>query len=113
MKKLIYVVVILALIANALALMPVNAATTLAPDTIIKGESQSTLYYYAADGKRYAFPNDKVYFSWFTNFDDVVELSDEELAQIPLGGVVHYRPGVLLVKIQTDSKVYAVSNKGV
>src|SRR3989338_393995 len=93
--------------------MPVNAATTLAPDTIIKGESQSTLYYYAADGKRYAFPNDKVYFSWFTNFDDVVELSDEELAQIPLGGVVHYRPGVLLVKIQTDSKVYAVSNKGV
>ena len=113
MKKLIYAAVGLALIANTLAFAPVSAATALEPDTVIKGLSHSTLYYYATDGKRYAFPNDKVYFSWFTNFNDVVTISDEELAQIPLGGVVHYRPGILLVKIQTDPKVYAVGEKGI
>ena len=34
------------------------------------------------------------------------------MSNIPLGGNVTYRPGIKLVKIQTDSKVYAVSPGG-
>lgn len=113
MKKLTYIAIGLALIVNVFAFTPTQAAVNLQPDMVIKGQSQSTLYYYSADGKRYVFPNDKIYFSWFTNFSDIVTLSDEELAKIPLGGVVHYRPGILLIKIQTDPKVYVVGEKGI
>ncbi|OIO07578.1 hypothetical protein CO115_05345 [Candidatus Falkowbacteria bacterium CG_4_9_14_3_um_filter_36_9] len=41
------------------------------------------------------------------------EVSDEELSQYDFAGNIQYRPGVYLVKIQTDPKVYAVSNNGV
>jgi hypothetical protein len=75
-------------------------------------EGLSTLYYVAADGKRYVFPNEKTYQTWFYDFSDVTVLSMEEIQTIPLGGNVRYRPGVLLIKIQTDPKVYAVTQNG-
>ena len=34
------------------------------------------------------------------------------MSKIMLGGNVTYRPGVKLVKIQTDTKVYAVDHNG-
>jgi len=111
MRKTLYLFTISALLFGALAVAPVQAVT-LEPDTVIKGASSSALYYYDVDGKRYVFPNAKIYASWFTSFANVVEISDEELAAIPFGGVIHYRPGVLLIKIPTDPKVYAVSSKG-
>lgn len=80
-------------------------------DALIKG-SGAAVYYYAADGNRYAFPNEGTYFSWFKDFSNVQEVSDAELANIPLAGNVTYRPGIHLIKIQTDPKVYAVSYGG-
>ncbi|MFH0892436.1 MAG: hypothetical protein V1867_06690 [Candidatus Falkowbacteria bacterium] len=80
---------------------------------IVKMRGLTSLYYVAADGKRYVFPNENIYRSWFTDYDDVVTLSEEELVGLPLGGNVLYRPGVLLVKITTDPKVYAVTKSGV
>lgn len=80
---------------------------------IVKMEGLSSVYYVAADGKRYVFPNVKIYDSWFTDFDDVVILSEEDLTSLPLGGNVLYRPGVILIKITTDPKVYAVTAGGV
>jgi len=80
---------------------------------IVKMEGLSSLYYVAADGKRYVFPNSKIYDSWFSDFNDTVTLSQNELTSLPLGGNVLYRPGILLVKITTDPKVYAVSRGGI
>ncbi|OGF25409.1 hypothetical protein A2331_01175 [Candidatus Falkowbacteria bacterium RIFOXYB2_FULL_34_18] len=80
---------------------------------LVRMNGLSSLYYVAGDGKRYVFPNEKIYNSWFTNFDDVITLSQDELTVLPLGGNVLYRPGALLVKITTDPKVYAVSTGGV
>lgn len=80
---------------------------------IVKMNGLSTLYYVAEDEKRYVFPNVKIFNSWFTDFDDVATLSENMIKAIPLGGNVLYRPGVLLVKITTDPKVYAVSRGGV
>lgn len=71
------------------------------------------VYYYATDGKRHAFPNDKVYFSWFTDFSSVKEVSAEFLASLSLGKNVTYRPGVKMVKFQTSPTVYAVAKGGV
>lgn len=81
--------------------------------SLIKPASSSTVYYCGADGKRYVFPNDRAYFTWYSDFSGVMALSDENIAQIPLGGNVTYRPGVKMVKIQSDPSVYAVAKGGV
>jgi len=89
-----------------------SAAEQVQPGDVIKGEGQSTVYYLGEDEKRYVFPNGKTYFSWFEGFDHVKEISNEELMSYPLAGNVRYKPGSLLVKIQTDPKVYAVGENG-
>jgi hypothetical protein len=91
------------------------AATGVAPcvtGTRIKGETSAAVYYCGADHKRHAFPNEHIYFSWFTDFDGVITVSDAELASASLGANVTYRPGVRMVKITTDPKVYAVDKGG-
>ncbi len=79
--------------------------------SLIKG-SLAAVYYCGADGKRYVFANEKVYFSWYADFSAVTGISDALLASIPIGGNVTYRPGSKLVKIQTDPKTYAVDKNG-
>lgn len=88
------------------------AKTHVPPGSIIKGKSLSTLYYIGEDGRRYVFPNSQTFFSWSNDFNEVIEIEDDELADYLLGGNVRYRPGVLLVKIQSDPRVYAVGNNG-
>lgn len=80
---------------------------------LIKGESGLSVYYYGSDGKRYVFPNEKTYKTWYSDFDSVIEISDTELGTIPIGGNVTYKPGVKMVKITTDPKVYVVAGGGV
>ncbi len=77
------------------------------PGARLKG-SGPTVYLYAADGARHAFPSLAVYRSWFPDFRDVTEISDEAMSKISLGRNVTYRPGVRLVKVTTDPKVYAI-----
>jgi uncharacterized repeat protein (TIGR01451 family) len=95
-----------------IALPLAQATTTLSSGDLIKGSSDA-VYYYANDGKRWVFPNEKTYTSWYSDFSGVKTVSDAELAAIPLGKNVTYRPGVKLVKVTTNPKVYAVSAKGV
>ena len=90
-----------------------SAADSPPLDSVIKANGKSTVYYYASDGKRYVFPNEKTYKSWFTDFADIIEVDLDTLAEIPLGGNMRYRPGVVMVKITTDPTVYVVANNGV
>ncbi len=90
---------------------PLTARAASAGD-VIKGETLSTVYYYGGDGSRYAFPNEKTYFAWYSDFSDVVEMTDSELAAIPLAGNIVYRPGSRWIKIQSDPKTYAVTPEG-
>ncbi|MEK7615282.1 MAG: hypothetical protein AAB431_02770, partial [Patescibacteria group bacterium] len=71
-----------------------------------------SVYFYGSDGKRHAFPNDKVFFTWFANFDSVKEVSASFLSSLPLGKNVTYHPGTKMVKFQSVPTVYAVSKKG-
>lgn len=71
------------------------------------------VYYIGRDGKRHAFPNSNVFFTWYEGFDSVQKVSAEKLASFELGKNVLYRPGVKMVKFTTDPKVYAVSQNGV
>ncbi len=116
MKKILAVFALAALLATGASLKTnvssAIAGAEIAAGSIIKGEGLSTLYYLAEDGKRYVFPNDKIYFSWYGDFTQVREIPVEELYNYPLGGNVTYKPGALLVKIQTDPKVYTVGENG-
>ncbi len=88
------------------------SAATLTAGDLIKA-SGPAVYYYAADGMRYVFPNEKTYFSWYNDFSAVKTITDSELAAISMGSInVTMRPGTKLVKITTDPKVYAVTKCG-
>ncbi len=89
---------------------PVHAAVSAG--SLVKA-SNDAVYYYASNGKRLVFPNEKTYKTWYPDFSGVISVTDGDLAAMPLGGNVTYRPGVRLVKITTDPKVYAVSAHGV
>lgn len=113
MKKLALLSLAALLIVSTINIMPAAAEDPSMEGKIVKREGETTLYYIGIDGNRYIFPNEKTYKSWFVDFSDVEEVSDEELSEYPLVGNIRYRPGVLLIKIQTDPKVYAVSKNGV
>jgi len=87
-------------------------ATAFTNSQLVKSESSPSVYY-VYNNARYAFPNEKTYFSWYSDFSNVEILSSSELAQLPLVGNVTYRPGFKMIKITTDPKVYAVSSGGV
>ncbi|HPT08570.1 MAG TPA: hypothetical protein PLE28_02660, partial [bacterium] len=90
---------------------PVSAAASAGD--LIKKDGLSAVYYLGDDGKRYVFPNEATYKSWYSDFSGVVTISSDELSSYPLGGNVVVRPGTKLVKITTDPKVYAVEANGV
>ena len=70
------------------------------------------VYYYATDGKRHAFPNEKVFFTWFEDFDEVIEVSADFMSDLTLGPNVTYHPGTKMVKFQSVHTVYAVARYG-
>lgn len=104
--------VLIVVLSSVLFMASGNTASTVGDGILIKGVSYPAVYYQYNE-KRYAFPNEKTFFTWYRDFSEVRTVSDEKLASIPLGGNVTYRPGTQLVKITTDPKVYAVASNGV
>lgn len=73
----------------------------------------TAVYYVGSDGKRYVFPTEKTYLTWYSDFSGVKEISATELASYMIGGNVTYRPGMRMIKIQSDPKVYAITKGGI
>ena len=100
-------------LVSLFSLLPlVGQAVDISAGDLIKSTSSSAVYYYGSDGNRYCFPNENTYKTWYSDFSSVRTISDAELAAIPLKGNVTYKPGVKMLKIQTDPKVYAVDSGG-
>ncbi len=76
-------------------------------------QPDSAVYYYASNGRRYVFPNEKVYASWYPDFNYVKTIPIDQMSLIPIGGNVTYRPGSTFVKFQTDVKTYVPTKGGV
>lgn len=74
---------------------------------LIKGKTSSAVYL-LRDGKRFVFPTQSVYESYYSDFSQVRVVTDSELAQYQLGGNITYRPGSL-IKVPSLSKVYRVN----
>ncbi len=112
MKKLSLFILGLFLLSPVAASAATVSVGSIQSGDLIRGATFSAVYYYGADGLRYVFPNDKTYFTWYKNFDNVKWLSDKDLATIQIGGNVTYKPGVKMLKINSDPQVYAVSTGG-
>ncbi len=110
-KAFIVSVMFMTVLSMSVVTAPDAGATASAGD-LIKMDGLSSVYYLAADGKRYVFPNETTYFSWYEDFSSVVTIPQSELESYPLGANVTIRPGTKLVKITTDPKVYAVEPGG-
>jgi hypothetical protein len=70
------------------------------------------VYYWGADGKRHAFPNEDIYYSWFGGFTDVKTVDAGTMAGLTLGQPVGYRPGSRMVKFLTEPRTYAIDADG-
>lgn len=104
MTRRIIVGVILAtlVLATVAAAIPTQAAddgsldfpsvADLQEGDLFKTADVSTVYYFGADEKRYGFPNESTYFTWYDDFDDVVTISTEDMNLIPFAGMVTYFP---------------------
>lgn len=86
--------------------------SSFATGELVRGESFDSVYYLAANNRRYVFPTEGVYRSWYNDFSNIRIINDQELYAMPLGGNVTYRPGYKMIKLTTDPKVYAVDRSG-
>lgn len=116
MNKYIFAAVLAAwslIIGSAQAAAPPGSLVKLTcPVAAAATHPCRAVYFSGHDGKRHAFTNEKVYFTWYADFSSVRTVSAGELAALPLGQNVTYRPGSKLVKFITDLKLYAVGLGG-
>ena len=116
-ERLVSVVTVLATMAASVMPMAASAAVdteAISPGDRIKCESLPAVYLFGPDGKRYVFPNEKTYFTWYEDFEGVKTISDKRCSTLPLGrSNVTYRPGSMMIKITTDPRTYVVERGGI
>jgi len=91
----------------------VHQLVKLADDGNLNTQEDSSVYYLGTDGRRHPFPNDRVFASWYADWNAVHIISGTDMAIIPLGSPVTYKPGARMVKFTTDPKTYVVDRSGV
>ena len=74
----------------------------------ITSPSFSTVYYITEDEERRPFMDTNSFFTYQDSFDVVKEVTDATLPEFSLGSPMLPKTGVVLVKIQSDSTVYAL-----
>ena len=104
---------LLLLLAASLLIGHAKETRAASTSSLLKG-SGSTVYFRSLDGQRHPFPNQATFNSWLFGAQPVITtVPNSELSTMPLGTNIVFRPGVRLVKVTTDPKVYAVSRYGV
>ncbi len=82
--------------------------STVAAGDYIRGASYDTVYYVDADMLRHPFMDAQTYFTYQDDFDSLLAVTDATLTSLTLGGPMLPNAGVVLVKVQSIAKVYAV-----
>ena len=112
-KALVLSVMSITVLSMSMLAVPFTAGAAAQAGDLIKMDGLSSVYYLGDDGKRYVFPNESTYFSWYADFSSVVTIPQSELEGYPLGKNVTVRSGTKLIKITTNPNVYAVGPAGV
>lgn len=109
---LLFVFLLIAPRVASAAPTPGSLIKTNCPANAAADHGCKAVYFYGHDNRRHAFPNEKVFFTWYADFTGVQTVSASFLASIPLGGNATYRPGSKMVKFTTLNNVYAVGLGG-
>lgn len=110
-NRLFPVVFSASLLLPALALLVSPGAAAEPTNLLIKGDGPA-VYYLSEQNRRYVFPNEHIFKSWYQDFTGVQTVTPTALAGYQIGGNVKYRPGTRLVKIVSDPTVYGVGMGG-
>lgn len=71
-----------------------------------------TVYFLDNAGKRHAFPNEKVYFTWYADYSNLHIVSSIAMSSFTLSSNVTYHPGTKMVKFPSVRTVYVVARYG-
>ncbi len=123
-KALTWSVVVAAILwsmsaAFVVAPLTAKAATSLVAGDLIRGTVKSPyggypVFYYGVDGKKSLFSTEVTYKTWYSDFSKVKVLPESELQSIPGSDKnVTYRPGVMVVKFESESNLYVVEKGAV
>ena len=80
---------------------------------VLANDPCKTVYYWGTDNKRHTFPNEAVFFSWYNDFDDVVEVTTSFMSSLVIGENVTIKPGTTTIKFASSAEVYAVAEGAV
>ena len=83
--------------------------TPVEPDSYIRAEHYSTVYYIDDAMNRHPVINEQTFFTWESSFDAVVTVTDATLSVLTLDRPLLPKPGVVLVKIQSTPFVFAIN----
>ncbi len=113
LRKIFVTGVMLSTVLSLCVVAAPEAKASASAGDLIKMDGLSSVYYLGANGKRYVFPNEATYFSWYSDFSGVVTVSQSELESYPLTANIVIRPGTKLIKSPSIATVYAVEPNGV
>ncbi len=98
---------------SGMGVSPITGAaqsiTSVEAGNYIKSASFPTVYYVTPTCGRRAFMDEQTFFTWAPSFDNVVDVTDATLSSLSLQGIMLPKYNTVLVKIQSDAKVYAVT----
>jgi len=109
MKKPFFAILTLALL---LQFAPLQVSAVGTPGTLIKCPGNTAVYYLDDFNKRWVFPNQQTYNTWYADFSTVLTVSCNEIAGMAIGGMINYQPGTRMLKSQTSPTVYVVEQHG-
>jgi hypothetical protein len=81
-------------------------------NTYVTSPLTSSVYYIDEDLLRHPFIDAQTYFTWQDSFDTILSIEDDVLGQLELGSPMVPNHDTVLVKIQSENKVYAVTFGG-
>lgn len=80
--------------------------SSVTPGSFVRSPGFDTVYYVDADYRRHPLWDQQTFFTWNDSWDDVSWVTDATLPTLPLGEVLPPKPGVVLVKVQSDPRTY-------
>lgn len=90
-----------------------EAISIISAGQFIRSDMFSTVYYIDEDNLRHPFWDTNTYFTYADSFSDVVWVTDATIPTLFIGTPMLPKSGTVLVKIQSDPKVYAIEGDNV
>ncbi len=91
----------------------IDLPTGIEVGDLLKTENEPTVYLVTAESKLRIFPNEVIYYSYYTDFSNLKIVSQDIINQITLGNNVTLRAGTYLMTTPSSEKVYAIEPSGV